>query len=132
MSSRAFRVVLHGGQVKVDGAAGSPKVPLLGDGQRRDVRGWACQRLGNPLRVPTRPGDIPNRGDQAQSGRRRPAIQHPVQAVLWAQLLHDGVGPPRHAKDAPARFAGGRRGVLRENGLMAAVKRPDAEVHNAD
>ena len=96
------------------------------------MRGRTGHRIQDTDGIPARRGDVTERTDDPQARLAQALLQHAVEAILGTELMHDAFGAPGHPEDPPPRVAGCRGRVLGEHRLVAAVKGPDAEVHDTD
>jgi hypothetical protein len=104
-------------------------VALLGDGERHDLHGGLAQRVQQRLGVLGRNEDILDGADDLKVLAVRAADGECVEPVLRFHLVADRRGAQACADDAPARVAR-IQGGLRVDGLMGALERANAEMHD--
>ena len=106
-------------------------VALLGHRERDDLRGRRAEALEHCAHVAARGQHRVDRGDHAILGALGRARVDGEQPVLRIELLRDRVAAQRDARDPPVAAPLREHGV-RVDGLMRAMERAGAEVHDAD
>ena len=114
----------------IEVACGVAQIGLLGDRQRDDADTGIGQCIKQLCRIARRDQHRSDRADDAKFLAVAAALGERVEPVLRFERIVGRGALQRCADDAPVRLAGGKA-VVDIGGLMRAVERADAEMHDA-
>ena len=115
----------------VEFARGGPvAIALLGHGQRYDARVRRHHGVQQGFRILGRDDEARHAADDLQPLARGVPHRETIKAILRRQGIARVGVPQRRAQNAPAPVTRAEHGV-RIDGLMGAVKRADAEMHDS-